>query len=372
MNYIIGLLTAVCLLTGCTNEPTNGNMQPNHSFTTKPILTAQPTNISSEKLMIYTQPIEADHDTDSSPLIITNPDIIQVVRQAFEHAKPLNDITKLTAASHTLILDSLEYDLWIDDGKVGYMAKHADKNNVYTISTSATFKLREIVSWIESPAATQGLIMDKRIVDTDSYRFLVADGKTSSILDPSTLDRIMTDAQKDHKLAWYTIDKELYTQAHIGQQVEQIAASMQLDSLPPIRFSIATRLIEPLINDSILYLKLVENVFGEQIRLIPFEAEREWILNGTAPNRYTLEHATEEKNSEHAEQLSVYIFQSDEDLEAGLADFHKQTALMDMNYPVISRINNVMLFYWASPSSDTHAEMNALVQEAVEALKLRI
>ncbi|MDQ8735726.1 hypothetical protein [Paenibacillus sp. LHD-38] len=365
-------MSVAVLLAGCRTESTTVNLEQPSLKQTTIWANEPPADPKSEEVIISRLEDDSDHqgEADSTLLKLTDTDLVNVFKTAFQEAEPIHGVVKSKAPSHMVLINKTEYDLWIDDGKTGTIARAEESHTLYSMSLTTTLKIKEILSWSVPQKPVQGLVMDKKIHD-DSLRILVATNWTGHTQNISMDDRIKK-SYKTNEHAWYTVSQEFYVQAHVGQQVSIIAAAQQLESNPPIRFSITARLIEPLINKSSFYLKLVEEELNkQQLLLISIDIENEWVLEGITPSRYTVDHIKNDNKSAIHEQLSIYVFNSEEHLEAGLDDFHKQTALMDMLYPRIYKINNVMLFYWARGDMDKQAIFGPSFDKAAEQLLLK-
>lgn len=123
------------------------------------------------------------------------------------------------------------------------------------------------------------------------------------------------------------------------------------------------------IEEPFVALDMIENELSAQgLELKPVEVRNEWVLNGVKPSRYTVGSPKENKDPSDLEHVSIYIFKSEQRLEIGLNDFHKQTELYDMIYPRIYKINNAMIFYWARGNMDESAKFGTLFEKVVEKL----
>ncbi|WP_419874337.1 hypothetical protein [Candidatus Pristimantibacillus sp. PTI5] len=372
MKSMILILSAAAMLTGCRTESSTAQIA-NPSHVPSMHVVSPPADLDGEKVIVYhlEDNSEQPGETISNALKLTDTDLINVFKLAFRDAQPINGIVKGLPPSYKVVINKDEYDLWIGEGKTAIIAHAGDSHTLYRLSASATFKLKEIVTWSEAQKPVQGLVMDKEIIG-DSLRVLVAINWTGRTHNNLTMDDIFKDSNKANELAWYTVDQEFYVQACIGQHVSIIAAAEQLESKPPIRFSITARLLEPRLDKSSFYLKLVEEeLIRQQLLLKPIRHENEWVLTGVTPSRYTVGPMKNENKPASLEQLSVYIFESEKQLEAGLEDFHKQTALMDLVYPRIYKINNVMLFYWARSDMDKQAILGPFFAKAAGQLLLK-
>jgi len=367
VRYILGIIVIVIMITGCKSIETSykPTVQPSVQASIEP--TQQPI-IANEKIIIYNLKKGDDGSSETGTIFqtITESDLIEVFKNAFDDAEPLKGIVKMAPPTYKVVIGSSEYDLLIGDDKTDSIVNLDDSHTMYRLSPSNTFKIREILSWSEPKKAVQGLVMDKKVIAQDeSNRILVAANLSKNAINTYSMDEWFAKAEQNRELAWYKIDKEVFDKLHIGQPVAIRAAAMQLDSLPPIRFSITAQIIEPVITHSSLYLKLIEEeLISQQLLLTPASVEKEWVLNGIKPKSYKVKHIDEETDTSKLEQISIYLFDSEQRLEEGLNDFHKQTELIDMLYPRIYKIKNAMIFYWAHGNMDEHAKLGTYFEKA--------
>ncbi|OME78004.1 hypothetical protein BK120_25255 [Paenibacillus sp. FSL A5-0031] len=369
MRSILAIIIIALMMTGCKSEAISNTptVQPNELASNEP---NQQPNRTSEKVVIYSlkdgdgskEAIESIYQT------ITEADLVEVFKKAFEEAEALKGVIKMTAPTYKVIIGSSEYYLLIGEDKTDSIVDLDDSHTMFRLSTSDTIKIREILSWSKPEKAVQGLVMDKKVITRDdSYRVLVATNWTKQ--EKMTTDDWFAKAEQNRELAWYTIDKEIYDKLHISQPVAIRAAAMQLDSSPPIRFSITAQIIDPILTKSSLYLNLIEEeLYNQQLLLTPISPDKEWILDGIKPSRYTVSPINNEADSTRLEQVSIYIFNSEQQLEDGLKDFQKQTELINMLYPRIYKLNNAMIFYWAHGNMEETAKLGSYFDKAVKLL----
>lgn len=373
MRSVIGIIVLALMITGCKSE------QPTSKPTVEPIVSAtiepkQLPSLTHEQVIIYKLKILKNGDassveTDSIFQTITETDLIEVFKETFEHAERLSGSMKMVPPTYKVVIGSAEYYLLIGEDATDSIVKLEDTHTMYRLSPSATVKIREILSWSEPEEAIQGLVMDKKIMgQNESHRVLVATNWTEEDK-KYTMDDLMAKALQTRELAWYTVDEAVYTKLLVGQPIAIRAASEQLESYPPIRFVITTQLIEPVIEKSSLYLNLIEEeLSNQQLLLTPISLDKDWILDGVKPHRYTVNHATKVNDSNRLEQLSIYIFNSEQQLEDGIIDFQKQTERFDMLYPRIYKLKNAMIFYWAHGNMDEPAKLGTYFENAIKLL----
>lgn len=371
MRSILAIIIFALMMTGCKSEAISNTptVQPSELAIIEP---SQQPNRFSEKVVIYNlknadgskAPIETIYQT------ITESDLVDVFNKAFEEAEPLKGIVKMAAPTYKVIIGSSEYYLLIGDDKTDSIVNLDDSHTMFRLSPSDTIKIREILSWSEPEKIVEGLLMDKKVMARDaSNRILVAANWSEDERKSYSMDDWFAKAEQNRELAWYTIDKEVYGKLHIGQPVAIRAAAMQLDSSPPIRFSITAQIIDPIITKSSLYLNLIEEELNnQQLHLTPISPDKEWILDGIKPSRYTVSPINNESDSTRLEQVSIYIFNSEQQLEEGLNDFQKQTELINMLYPRIYKLNNAMIFYWAHDNMEESANLGSYFEKAVKLL----
>jgi len=366
---IWAIIVIALMMTGCNSEPISNTptVQPSELASTEP---NQQPNRHNEKIVIYNLK-NADGSKAAIETIyqtITEADLVDVFKKAFEEAEPLKGIVKMVAPTYKVIIGSSKYYLLIGDDKTDSIVNLDDSHTMFRLSPSDTIKIREILSWSEPEKVVQGLVMDKKVItQNDSYRVLVATNWTKQ--KKNTMDEWIEKAEQKRELAWYEIDKDVYLKLKISQPIAVRAAKMQLDSLPPIRFAITVQIIEPEVVASSLYLNLIEEELNnQQMLLTPIRPEKEWILDDIKPSRYTVSPINNETESTRLEQLSIYIFNSEQQLEEGLKDFQKQTELINMLYPRIYKIKNAMIFYWANSNMEEPAKLGSYFEKAVKLL----
>lgn len=371
MRSILAIIIIALMMTGCKSEAISNTptVQPSELTIIEP--NEQPNRVR-EKVVIYSLK-NADGSKAAIETIyqtITEADLVDVFKKAIEEAEPLKGIVKMAAPTYKVIIGSSEYYLLIGDDKTDSIVNLDDSHTMFRLSPSDTIKIREILSWSEPEKVVEGLVMDKKVMARDaSIRILVAANWSEDERKSHSMDDWFTKAEQNRELAWYTIDKEVYGKLHIGQPVAIRAAAMQLDSSPPIRFFITAQIIDPIITKSSLYLSLIEKeLSNQQLLLTPIRPDKEWILDGINPSRYTVSPINNEADSTRLEQVSIYIFKSEQQLEEGLKDFQKQTELINMLYPRIYKINNAMIFYWAHGNLEETAKLSSYFEKAVKLL----
>ncbi|MGO4698711.1 hypothetical protein AB4Z50_31010 [Paenibacillus sp. 2TAB26] len=369
MRSILAIIIIALMMTGCKSEAISNTptVQPSELTIIEP--NEQPNRVR-EKVVIYNLK-NADGSKAAIETIyqtITEADLVDVFKQTFEEAEPLKGIVKMAAPTYKVIIGSSEYYLLIGDDKTDSIVNLDDSHTMFRLSPSNTIKIREILSWSEPEKVVEGLVMDKKVINqNNSYRVLIATNWTKQ--EKNTMDEWIEKAEQKHELAWYEIDKEVYLKLNISQPIAVRAANMQLDSLPPIRFAITVQIIEPEVVASSLYLNLIEEeLYNQQLLLTPIRPDKEWILDGIKPSRYTVSPLNNETDSTRLEQLSIYIFNSKQQLEEGLKDFQKQTELINMLYPRIYKLNNAMIFYWAHGNMEETAKLSSYFEKAVKLL----
>lgn len=355
------------IITGCASERIT--IQPDIQPAIKPIIQPDPV---AQKVTIYSikqqsgKPLNADTIFQT----ITESDLIDVFKTSFKEAEAKPGIVKMATPNYKVSIGGSDYYLWINEGKTASMMDLDDTHKLYTISPSATFKLKEILSWSVPVQPVQGIVMDKSIpAQTKSYRVLLITNWNEADR-RLTMIEMMEKADRDRQLAWYELDKEAYEKMHIGQLVKIRAANEQLDSYPPIRFSITTQLLEPVITQSIIYSQLIEReLINQQLILEPVNQEKEWILDGVTPRtfRAKLENdETTETDAAFQELISIYTYNFAHQLETAIKDFQTQTQLMNLRLPRIYKLNNVMIFYWARSDADEPAKLDPQLNKATE------
>ncbi|MGO4345929.1 hypothetical protein AB4Z45_10620 [Paenibacillus sp. MCAF9] len=374
MRSILAIIIIALMMTGCKSEAISNTptVQPSELTIIEP--NDQPNRVS-EKVVIYNLK-SADGSKEAIETIyqtITEADLVEIFKKAFEEAEPLKGIVKMAAPTYKVIIGSSEYYLLIGEDKTDSIVDLDDSHTMFRLSPSDTNKIREILSWSEPEKVVEGLVMDKKVMARDaSNRILVAANWSEDERKSYSMDDWFSKAEQNRELVWYTIDKEVYGKLHIGQPVAIRAAAMQLDSSPPIRFSITAQIIDPIITKSSLYLNLIEEeLSNQQLLLAPIRPDKEWILDGIKPSRYTVSPINNEADSTRLEQVSIYIFNSEQQLEEGLKDFQKQTELINMLYPRIYKLNNAMIFYWAYGNMEEPAKLGSYFEKAVKLLKER-
>ncbi|MDQ0888593.1 PBP1b-binding outer membrane lipoprotein LpoB [Paenibacillus sp. V4I9] len=86
-----------------------------------------------------------------------------------------------------------------------------------------------------SDVKRQGIIVDKQIVNTQSYRVLMVTGITTDELNNQSIEEILNKAMQEMNVAWYVVDQETYGKLKPRQKVEITSGNKQKDSNPPIR-----------------------------------------------------------------------------------------------------------------------------------------
>lgn len=109
---------------------------------------------------------------------------------------------------------------------------------------------------------------------------------------------------------------------------------------------------------------------AEGLELIPVEDGNDWLLNNNKPNNFTVGSPNENIDPTKLEEVSIYVFESEQARKKGLEDFNKQTEKYDMMFPRIYEADNVMVFYWAHADMDKPAKYEPHFQKAINKLKL--
>lgn len=106
---------------------------------------------------------------------------------------------------------------------------------VIACSNTETNRIGETHIPESSNVKQQGIIVDKKIVNTQSYRVLLVSGVTTDELNNQSTQEIVNKAMKEMNAAWYVVDQETYDKLKPKQKVEITAGTNQKDSNPPIR-----------------------------------------------------------------------------------------------------------------------------------------
>ncbi|OPA73040.1 hypothetical protein BVG16_30700 [Paenibacillus selenitireducens] len=108
----------------------------------------------------------------------------------------------------------------------------------------------------------------------------------------------------------------------------------------------------------------------EGLELMPVEeSNNDWILNNMKSNRFTVGSPVENTDPTKLEQVSIYVFESENARKKGLEDFNKQKERYDMMLPRIYEAKNVMVFYWARAAMDKPAKYEQQFQKAINQLE---
>ena len=90
----------------------------------------------------------------------------------------------------------------------------------------------------------QGLIVDKKIVNNQSYRFLVITNISEDELIKHSVEELVGEAKKEMSAAWYMVDEGTYDKLKLGQKVEVVSGNEQMESNPPIRSAKEVKILE--------------------------------------------------------------------------------------------------------------------------------
>jgi len=108
----------------------------------------------------------------------------------------------------------------------------------------------------------------------------------------------------------------------------------------------------------------------EGLELMPVERKsNNWILNNIKPNKFTVGSPIENTDPTRLEQVSVYVFESENARKEGLEDFNKQKEKYDMMLPRIYEAKNMMVFYWAHAVMNESAKYEKQFQKAISLLE---
>ncbi len=115
-----------------------------------------------------------------------------------------------------------------------------------------------------------------------------------------------------------------------------------------------------------LTTKQVAAAIEKQGITLTSKPEEGWTLNNVKPDRYVTG-----KDPKEAEPVSIYVFKSKEDLQAGLKDLEKQVNGVPFRKTEYTK-GNVLVIYWFEPAlnkgSTEKGMLDAKIAKAVEAL----
>lgn len=97
-------------------------------------------------------------------------------------------------------------------------------------------------------------------------------------------------------------------------------------------------------------------------------SKQDWVLAGVDPHSYAVGSTRERTVTE--EEASIYIFDSEQHREEGLADFRKQTEKYNMLYPRIYEKRNVLILYWAAGDMNKIAKLEEKFTNAMNSLRI--
>lgn len=159
MRKVIFLVVIFTIIAGCqSSDMLTPATQPSEQ-------SAKPMPRFNEKLTVYQMKAAASPASDAVVSLLymtTDTDIINVFLDAFEKAEPMPGAVKMTFPPYKVQLGTAEYYLWINEKKQGSIVNLENTMTMYTLSESATYKVREILSWSEPQKPVEGLVVDKR------------------------------------------------------------------------------------------------------------------------------------------------------------------------------------------------------------------
>jgi hypothetical protein len=113
-----------------------------------------------------------------------------------------------------------------------------------------------------------------------------------------------------------------------------------------------------------------EAMKAKGIRYVAQKPVQNWQLAGVKPISYAVSSMREQPEPETSEEVSVYIFSSEQHRKNGLADFHKQTERYNMLYPRIYEKRNVLLLYWAKGDMNAPSKLGEKFTNAMNSLHI--
>ncbi|KIL34387.1 hypothetical protein SD71_20410 [Cohnella kolymensis] len=217
MRKVISLMVIFIIIAGCQSPNTiTPATQPSEQ-------SAKPMPGSNEKLAVYQMKAAASPGSDAVVSLlhtITDKDRINVFLDAFETAEPMPGAVKMIFPPYKVVLGTAEYYLWIDEKKHGGSMMNLENTmKMYTLSESAAYKIKEILSWTEPQKPMDGIVVDKR-----------TNGKYSELL--------VVSETNDSDSAWYIVDKDVFDKTDQGQKLAITSGRTQMESNPPIRVAI--------------------------------------------------------------------------------------------------------------------------------------
>ena len=106
----------------------------------------------------------------------------------------------------------------------------------------------------------------------------------------------------------------------------------------------------------------------ENLELIPVEREKDWVLEGIRPVRFAVSEPDDELDLSLKEQISVYVFHSEEHRIAGLRDFYRQFTETGLPFPRIYGHKSIMLLYWTASAPDEPAKFGEILERVINRL----
>lgn len=142
MRKIVSLMVIFIMVTGCqSSETVNPSSLPT-------VQSAEPIASSNEKLTIYKIKAGTPKSDEVVSIFktVTDKAFIDEFVGAFKNAEPLPGAVKMTYPPYKVQLGAEDYYLWINEKKNSSMVNLKNTMTMYTLSESATYKLRQILS----------------------------------------------------------------------------------------------------------------------------------------------------------------------------------------------------------------------------------
>ncbi|WP_018885159.1 hypothetical protein [Paenibacillus massiliensis] len=113
---------------------------------------------------------------------------------------------------------------------------------------------------------------------------------------------------------------------------------------------------------AILTLDQVQQAIQAQgLELTAASQENDWVLNDVEPQRNTLNGSADQP--ENNEIVTIYVFDSEQARQEGLANFNEQTANLPIKKPAAIEHKNVLILYWYNAEeTDNPATLDTAVQ----------
>lgn len=102
--------------------------------------------------------------------------------------------------------------------------------------------------------------------------------------------------------------------------------------------------------DKLTLDKVKMEIKAEGIELFVEEEQSVWVLNKVKPNWFSVNSPTEK--AVYPENISIYVFESEQARKDGLKDFNIQKEKYNMMIPIIYEHKNVLILYWHHENLD--------------------